>query len=437
MAIIPQRHLFGWNDIAELGDLERLRLVVSYLPDEELMVEMEKERGNGRNDYPVRAVWNSVLAGVVFQHPSIESLRRELLRNGQLRQVCGFNLLLGAEGVPPAWAYTRFLRHLLQHEKGIEKMFHDLVEEVCRELPEFGRNLAIDGKALQSLAGHYSDNRKTDGRRDVDGDFGKKVYRGKRQDGSVWEKVVIWFGYRLHLIVDATYELPVGYTVTKAARSEIKEAHALVDSIGKNTPTVRARAEYMSGDKGYDDTEFLKKLYDEYQIKPVIDIRNMWKDGEATKLVPGQENVVYNYQGKVYCVCPKTLKLREMAYGGHEKARGMLKYRCPALQYGIACPGRESCPIASAIRISLATDRRVFTPLARSSYKWETIYKTRTSVERVNSRLDESFGFEKHFIRGLTKMQVRCGLALIVMLAMALGRIREKRGNPRSLVAAA
>ncbi|MDK2817419.1 MAG: hypothetical protein PWR22_2048, partial [Moorella sp. (in: firmicutes)] len=56
----------------------------------------------------------------------------------------------------------------------------------------------------------------------------------------------------------------------------------------------------------------------------------------------------------------------------------------------------------------------------------------------LNDRLDQSFGFEQHFIRGLKKMSLRCALALAVMLAMALGRIREKKGeNLRSLVKAA
>ena len=56
----------------------------------------------------------------------------------------------------------------------------------------------------------------------------------------------------------------------------------------------------------------------------------------------------------------------------------------------------------------------------------------------MNSRLDVSFGFERHFIRGLKKMRLRVGLALMVMLAMALGRIKEKqRDRMRSLVQAA
>ena len=87
------------------------------------------------------------------------------------------------------------------------------------------------------------------------------------------------------------------------------------------------------------------------------------------------------------------------------------------------------------MRIKLEEDRRVFTPLARSSYAWQKTYDKRTAVERVNSRLDVSFGFERHFIRGLKKMKLRMGLALVVMLVMALGRVKEKQKEKmRSLV---
>jgi hypothetical protein len=39
----------------------------------------------------------------------------------------------------------------------------------------------------------------------------------------------------------------------------------------------------------------------------------------------------------------------------------------------------------------VSEDRRIFTPLARSSYAWKRVYQKRTAVERVNSRLDASF----------------------------------------------
>lgn len=44
MAIIPQLRIFGWKEIGELGDLERLRLVLEYMPDERLRRQLEKER---------------------------------------------------------------------------------------------------------------------------------------------------------------------------------------------------------------------------------------------------------------------------------------------------------------------------------------------------------------------------------------------------------
>ena len=142
MARIDQTQLFGWNDIEILGDLQRLKLVVTYLPDEKLVSALEQERGRGIDDYPVRPVWNSILAGVVFQHVSVESLRRELLRNAQLRQVCGFDLLKGVDAVPTAWAYSRFLKNLMKHQATVEGMFDELVEKLMKELPDFGRTIA-------------------------------------------------------------------------------------------------------------------------------------------------------------------------------------------------------------------------------------------------------------------------------------------------------
>lgn len=85
----------------------------------------------------------------------------------------------------------------------------------------------------------------------------------------------------------------------------------------------------------------------------------------------------------------------------------------------------------------LDEDRRVFTPVARSSVKWGKIYDKRTSVGRVNSRIDQVFSFEDHSIRGPERMRFKSSLALLIMLAMALGRTRTKQqGKLRSLLAA-
>jgi len=413
MAIIPQKKLFGWKDVEELGDLERLVLVLESMPDEKLVRTMEQQRFRGRDDYPVRAVWNSILAGIVYQHPTIASLRRELLRNAQLRQICGFDLWRGIQAVPTDSAYTRFLRQLMgKYHCFIEEMFNELVEEAIELLPDFGSSLAIDGKALHSFANRHS-GKKADGRRDTDGNWAVKAYKGVNADGTLWEKTISWFGYRLHLIVDSKYELPVHYRLTRASNSEVKEAHKMIDDLAELHSNVLQRCDEFTADRSYDDSKLIIKLWDDYEIKPVIDIRNLWRDPDKTRLLASHTNVSYDYKGTIYCYCPEKSKEREMAFGGFEKDRETLKYRCPARQYGIDCEGAEACPVKKGIRIKLAENRRLFTPLARSSYAWERAYDKRTAVERVNARLDTFFNFENHNIRGITKNEDALRLGLV------------------------
>jgi hypothetical protein len=429
-------YLFRWEEVEAKSDLERLRLVLDHVPDEALMGKLEKHRKWGRDDYPIRPVWNSILAGVVYQHQSIDSLRRELWRNGELRGVCGFDPHRGSGAVPPPWVYTRFLKLLLRFKAEIEGMFDHLVDELKRLLPDLGFSVAVDSKGVNS-AGKPTKKTQRDGRRDTDADWGKKAYHGKREDGTLWEKVVTWFGYKIHLLVDTKYEMPIGYAVTRASASDTKHLLPLVEEVKKKHLEIYRGIDKAAADKGYDSEENCRRLYDEHGMKPVIDIRRMGRDKETKLLDPGcADNIVYDEVGTVYCICPKTGEQRSMSYGGFEKDRMALKYICPAKAYGLRCSGSDECEHAmKSERVSLEIDRRIFTPVSRSSYAWEREYKKRTAVERVNSRLDVSFGFEKHFIRGQKKMEVRVGLALCVMLAMAVGRIKEEHQElMRSLV---
>ncbi len=85
--------LFSWDAVEAQSDLERLRLALDYLPDRDIIEALQAQRGRGRNDFPIAAMWNALLAGIVFQHASVESLLRELQRNPALAQACGFDTL--------------------------------------------------------------------------------------------------------------------------------------------------------------------------------------------------------------------------------------------------------------------------------------------------------------------------------------------------------
>lgn len=86
-------YLFTRREAETKSDIERLMLVLGHLPDEGLMRKLEEQRKWGRDDYPIGPVWNSVLVGIVYQYQSLDSLRGEILRKGELRERCGFDPL--------------------------------------------------------------------------------------------------------------------------------------------------------------------------------------------------------------------------------------------------------------------------------------------------------------------------------------------------------
>jgi hypothetical protein len=88
------------------------------------------------------------------------------------------------------------------------------------------------------------------------------------------------------------------------------------------------------------------------------------------------------------------------------------------------------------VRINITEqNRRIFVPTPHGSPSWQRGYARRSALERINNRIDNSLCFEKHFIRGQAKMKTRMGLALAVMMAMALGHVKAGRiEQMRSLV---
>jgi hypothetical protein len=486
MAKIPQRSLFAWDAIEARSDLERFYLVRDNLPDEHIVITLEKNRGKGRDDFAVRAMWNAVLAGIVFQHESIESLIRELSRNPSLLEACGFDptpitkqpearlerdektgkmkvIRTAAQApyyqVPMSWNFSRFLKNVIELEDEhtmISEMVRRLRENLMAELPDFGKHLGYDGKAIDSYS-TGQENRETGQTSDPDANWGKHETSGFDKDGNLWKKVKSWFGYGLHLIADTVYEIPIAFSVTAASASESVELGSLIQNTFEQTPALAERCEDFSADRGLDSGGIKAMLWDDYHIRPVIDIRELWRE---EKNEPGYDpqkpitraffdqrvdTIVHTEKGTLHCICPATGEQRDMAFQGFEANRNTLKYRCPAAAYGFQCQGSKECsalgqvnpgPFGRSIRINITKeDRRIFTPTPYGSPSWERIYNRRSSLERINNRIDNSFGFEKHYIRGGAKMQTRAGLALAVMMAMALGHVRAGRiEQMRSLV---
>lgn len=423
MKIISQISLFDDTQNENLGDLERLQRIIEYMPDEKLIRKLEEIRGKGRDDWPVAAMWHSLLASFIFDHDSIASLIRELNRNSQLRIVCGFqpHFHTGKDNVPKlmiapgASAYTNFINNLRKCREELREMFDRLVAYMYENLPDFGDILMVDGKAVQSFAAKPS--QKASGHKgEHDADWCKKTYTTTKPSGEVGTKTVKWFGFRLHLIADAVYELPVDFTVTKASASEVKEAEKLLEKMKEKEPYKIEKCRYFLADRGYDSTDLIEWLETE-DIAPVIDIRNMWQ-GDETKQFK-ETDLVYSFNGKVYFVDEKGNPI-ELIYKGYDKSRN-------SSRYGFHPKHKDK----RIFRIPLETDKRIFTKVARNSKKWKRLYAMRSGIERINGRIDRDFKFEKHTVRGLEKMEIFLTMTFLVSLTLAKGKI--ERGTKEGL----
>jgi len=435
MSMIPQITLFSWEDEIEiLGDLERLERVLENLPDEEFVRKLEAERGRGRNDYPVRAMWNAVIAMVVLGHPRYADLIRELNRNVQLRHMCGFE---GLDKVPGADNMSRFVSKLETHSEDILQVFVRQSERLYALLPDFGSHLAIDSKWVWSSANGQSRRRNPDGRSESDAEWGKKEYSGVSEDGNEWSKALKCFGFKAHILVDTVYELPVAFVNSAANGSDIVWGKKLLEELENTRPYILDRCEYFMADKGYDDTDLILWLKNR-NIKAIIDKRSSWKT-EAEKPLDGYEDAFFfNEKGEVFCYAAKSGERHMLRSAGYDKERDAIRKKCPVSMYGAPCKEADSCQYCKNIRIPLETNPRIFTQVDRQSYKWASLYAERTAVERVNSRLDVSFGFEARRVRGTRKMNLLTTLAFAVMDTLAVASIEENRPDRmRSLVWAA
>jgi hypothetical protein len=479
--------LFSWQDVEARSDLDRFVLVRDHLPDEQMIQYLEVMRGKGRDDFPVRAMWNAVIAGVVFQHRSIESLIRELSRNLSLLEVCGFEVLplqkkpvaelvrdshsgqmrmVHSEpgeayyAVPSSWNFSRFLSNAIELEGSlglVAGMVGTLREQLMEALPGFGQHLGYDGKAIESHSTGQK-HRHSGETSDPDADWGKHETVGSdHRTGKPWTKVKSWFGYGLHRIADTRYEIPVAVHVTPASSSEQIELRAMIRETFEHSAQLAQRCQDFSADRGLDGGETKALLWDDYRIRPLIDSRELWREEKQqpdhdptrpiTRALDPQrtDTIVYTEKGTVHCICPESGEQRDLAFQGFEADRDTVTYRCPAAAYGLDCQGQARChkaggvtpgPYGRIVRINITQqDWRIFVPTPYASPSWQRGYNRRSALERINNRIDHSFGFETHFIRGKAKMQTRVGLALAVMMAMALGHVKAGRlDQMRSLV---
>jgi len=421
MHIAMTRPLFAWESLEDSPSLGTIQQLLASIPDAQLLEGLRAYRDRGRNDYPVHVLWGVVLLRIILRHVSWEATLGELRRNVGLHALIG----IGSEPeVPKAWNVSRFLEVLGRepHRRDLREMFDRMARRLSQGVPDLGQNTAGDSTALHARP---KGDAKAAAAETAEGlpqpTAGRKEYTD--EEGKV-TKIVEWFGYKRHLLVDARHEVSLAYQTTAANTSDGQTLPALVQQARANVPEGRMKT--LAYDKAADDGEIHRELA-AAGIRPVIENRRLWKD-DPERLLPGHDgttNVVYDEAGTLYCYdrTRETPVKHPMSYIGYEPQRGTIKYRCPARHEGWSCPSATICnagkEYGKTVRVDCQVDLRRFPPIPRATKKFERLYRGRTSVERVNARLKIFWGVDDGNITGARRFHGMVGAVMVVHLAFA------------------
>ena len=158
MAMIPQISIFDNTEVYDnLGDLERVKLILDNIPDDRLIEIIRKDKDvKGRKVIPLEALMNICWAKKILQHRTMAQMLRELSRNSQLRKICG----LQNDEIPSKYVMTRFTNKLKKHRELIKEIFYTQRNELAEIKEDFGTNIGVDGKYIDSYAKKENKNKK-------------------------------------------------------------------------------------------------------------------------------------------------------------------------------------------------------------------------------------------------------------------------------------
>jgi Transposase DDE domain/Transposase domain (DUF772) len=420
--------LFAWDVLEDSPTLTTLRAVLEAIPDAPLLDSLRRARGKGRDDYPVPVLWGTLLLATLLRHPTLDACLEELQRNAALALLIGIE---SEDGVPKPYNLSRFLATLGQepHLSHLRRVFDHMARRLGAAVPDLGRDTAGDSTGLSSRAAASAELRRAEAAQGLpQPSGGRKEYQD--DDGTV-TKVVEWFGYKLHLLVDVKHEVVLAYRITDTKAGDNELVGELLAQAKANLPPGRIKT--LAYDKAADDGKVHELLHDE-GVRPLIRNRTFQVE-EEEKVLGGRTplNVVYDQAGTVYCYDQRSDPpvRHPMAYLGHEARRGTLKYRCPARHQGWSCPNDPVCNAGRGygltVRVRQEIDLRRFPPIPRATPQFERLYKGRTAVERVNARLKVFWGIDDGQVYGARRFHAHVGAVLVVHLGLATALAQAER----------
>ena len=376
-----------------------LAAVLDNLSDAPLLARLWLYRANGRPGWPLRSLWRAYVASFVLNLGSTNDLIRLLMRDRQVRRLCGFGASL-----PHRTTFNRFISRLACHPDLVEQSIASVTNRLRDLLPDLGDEVAVDSTTVRT---HANPNRQT--LSDPQASWTAKNSTKAKEGGKEWH-----YGYKLHMVADANHGIPLGMKVTTAKRGDSPELHSVMDQARGWFPWFRPTA--VMADRGYDSMSNYRHIQRHGGV-PVILIREL----SRTKLYDG----IYTKEG-----VPTCLGQIPMEWVRTDPASGHHLYRCA----GCELAGTKAGMVLRCddeVWEDPTTNPRLFSPIRRQSPEWKALYAKRQAIERTFKSLKQSRRLERHCARGLARVRLHCLMAVLTYQATALAS--AKAGQTRWL----
>ena len=371
--------------------LDELSAVFASLCDDALLSRLQEYRPVGRQGYPLKAFWRAYVASFILNLPHTNALIRRLEDDPEFRALCGF-----AGPLPHRTTFNRFIRRVSHHADLVEATFADLTHDLKALVPGLGGEVAVDATTVRS---HCNPNRKRIS--DPEASWTAKNSARAREGGKEWHH-----GYKVHMVADANYGVPLAHLVTTAKRNDSPELPAVIARTEALYPWFNPSV--VIADRGYDSTANHEHLHGK-GIIPVTHIRR-------TKAHDGLHDGIYTKHG-----VPTCLGNIPMEYVRSDPEKGHL-YRCKGCHLaGTMIGGVRHCD--TEVWEDPSDNIRLVGVIRRDSQEWKDLYVKRQAIERVFKSMKESRRLERHCIRGLRQITLHAAMSALAFQATVLVRL--------------
>ncbi len=362
----------------------------------------------GAEGYDPISLFKAQLLIYLGEVNSDRKLASALRYDGRLCLLCGFNFLK----TPSNGTFTNFRDRL--GEDIFYEILHRLIAQAIVLKVIRGGDTAIDSTHLWA----YSHR------------FGKKTCsckgkchcpRSYSDTDAQWgakSKDYSFFGYKVHLIVDAKSQLPLEVEVTPANVADATQAKPLLKGAKEKHPENPIDTSAM--DSAYDSHENYRFAIEEAKVAPIIALNPR---GGIDAITRG--SLYLSEDGSYTCVTGF-----KVVYWGKDKKRGRLKFRCPAAVGRCQCLFRSTCSLShygKTFYLHPNRDYRLIGPIPRGTDLWQEKYNARTSVERAYSEEKGSHRLANPRVKGLSKVKIHVYLALCAQVIKRIGATITER----------